>query len=138
MLEVEVLEDRSGGSAAPVLDPSGDGDDPERDRHQDVPLPPGRMPVAAEDDRDHRLGQQGEGRGDRERHRRGPSSVERDVAHRCECVERQPDGAQDVERAVVLLRRERAVERRQLGERVDRPAREQREDALLAEATAAA
>ena len=68
-LQVEAAERRRHRPLVPVLGPRGQQDRAERDRHQHVPLPPRRVPAAAEHDRDHRLGQEHERGGDGERER---------------------------------------------------------------------
>ena len=96
-------------------------DEDEGAEHENVPLPPGELPVPSPGDHDHRLGQQ------REREREGEDEpgrappVEPGVAERREPEERQAPRGEDELPAVELLRRERVVERRALGERHERP-----------------
>ena len=107
--------------------PRGEGDDSEGARHQHVPLPPGRTPVAAEGDRGHRLRQQCEGNGDGKRHGRRLPPVEEEVANRCVPVQRDSEAGERVERPVGLGRGECAIEGRQPGQRVGGPAGQQHE-----------
>jgi hypothetical protein len=68
------------------------------------------VPIAGEDDRDHRLGEQEEGRDDRQQERRWAAAVQGGVADRGERVEETSRDRQRDERAPDLLRRNRVVE----------------------------
>jgi hypothetical protein len=97
------------------------GDEPERGRHEDVPLPPRRMPAAREGDGDHRFGEQDPGRGDAEQHGRRTPPVQRSVAVRREGVEQDAGDAERELRRLRFVRRQRLVEGRDRGQRDDAP-----------------
>ena len=111
-----------------VLLPRHDRDEPEGQRHQDVPLPPRGVPVAAEGDRDHRFRKEREGNEDRERHRGRAPPEQPEVSNRCKCVERERHGGQAVKRAVRLFWRERTVEWVQVRQRIDAPGGQESEN----------
>jgi hypothetical protein len=116
VFEKEICEDGRARTAAAVFVPRGQGNDSEGGGHQHVPLPPGRMPVAAEGDRGHRLCQQGEGRRDGQRHCSSAPPVEEEIASPCVGVQRDSQRREGVDRAVGLGRRESTIERREAGE----------------------
>ena len=98
-----------------------DGDECERSEHEDVPLPPRQLPVDGPGDDDHRLCEEDERKGEREHEALPSAAVDPKEAEGGDPEERDPDGGEQVLPPVELLLGERIVQRRQLGEREDRP-----------------
>ena len=107
------------------------GDHAEREQHQHVPLPPRRLPVAAERDRDHRLGEQDERDREAEHEPRAPLPVEGEVADDREGVAGDPDDREPDERPRQPLGHDRVVDLGEEREADDRPDREQDEQRTL-------
>ena len=130
---VEVGEDLRARSLALPLAPDAPGDDRVGGEHEEVPLPPGRVPVAGDGHREHRLGEQDPAGRDGERDRRPPLREQPSVAVRGVPVE---DGADDPERDERIARRlggDGVVEGRQRAQRDDRPGDERGADAAQEE-----
>ena len=123
-LQVQAAERRRHRPLATVLGAGRQEDRAERDRHQDVPFPPRRVPAMAEHDRDHRLGQEDEGREDGERQRPFPLPIQLQVADGGERVEADGDGREQAQEGRRLLAR-RMLQDLDLAERRDRPRQDQ-------------
>ena len=74
--EVDAVEQAGPGALAHVLHVGAVVDEGEGERHQQVPLPPGGVPVAGQGDGDHGLGEQGEGGEDGDQDDRRPPPVQ--------------------------------------------------------------
>src|SRR4029078_9183024 len=103
------------------LGPREERDEQERREHEDVPLPPGDLAVPRIRDDHHRLGEQHESEGEGEHEPLLASTVEPEEAERGDAEERAADRGEDELPAVELLGEEWIVERRELGERDNRP-----------------
>ena len=102
----------------------------ERHHHQDVPEPPGQVPVRAQRHRDHRLGEQHVGRQHRQQDDRATTAVEQEAPQRRKQVERHRQRDEHQRPAGSLAGPEAGIgERRQTGERHDPPQRGEAEDA---------
>src|SRR4029079_5475223 len=121
LLLVDVAEDLRRRAFESPLAPRGNGDDAEGDQHQQVPLPPGGLPVPREGDRERRLAQKDERDEDRERERARSGPVELPVAPDPEAVGEEADDGERRERAASILRRDWVIERRQSREGDGRP-----------------
>ena len=107
-----------------ALAPDGHGDRPEGHEHQQVPLPPGGVPVAGEGHGHHRLGQQREGHRHAEQDDRPAAAVHHEVATGRVRVERQRDQpASPTSRPLARSVGVGIVERRQRGQGHQRPRR---------------
>ena len=122
------MEERRGRPLPPVLDPGAVGDEPEGDDHEQVPEPPGRLPVAADGRGQERFGQQHEGGEDGDEHHRRSGPVGEVVAQGRPQVPDAPDGRHDQQRPPGLLGRQRGVEGRHPEERHRRPGRQHHGD----------
>ena len=92
-----------------------------------MPFPPRQLPVPRPRDDHHGFGQQRECEGEREDEAGAAAAIEEDETQRGEPVQREADRREDELPAVELLGGERVVERRELGERDDRPQDHQRD-----------
>ena len=98
-LQVEPAERPGQRTAAAVFLTRPERDQPERREHQHVPFPPAELPVAAHDDRDHRLGQQDQRDGDGEEDRPAALAIQAVSAPRGEGVQRDRDDTEDRQQA---------------------------------------
>src|SRR4029079_828653 len=87
VLEVEAAERLRNRAAATVLTPHRIRDEQERRSHKHVPLPPSRVPVAREGDREQSLRQQDPRDDDRDEQEARAAAIELDVAPGSERVE---------------------------------------------------
>ncbi len=117
--------------AEPLLVPlrsRDERDQQERAEHQHVPLPPRDLPVPRPRDHDHRLGEQHEGEREGEHEPLLPPAMEAEEAEGGDPEQRDAERREDELPAVELLGGERVVERRELGERDDRPGDDERRE----------
>jgi hypothetical protein len=112
VLEVETAERFGDRAAAPVLVSHRRRHEQERSGHEQVPLPPCRVPVACERHRDERLGEQDPGREHRDEQERRAPLEQLGVAPRCERVEGAAGDREADERTGGVARWQRLVERR--------------------------
>ena len=112
-LEVQPAECSRQRAAPAVLAASTEGDRAEGQQHQQVPLPPAQMPVAAQRHGHHRLREQDERHADRQRHDATAPPIQPDVPPGGEQEECGAHRHQQRQRSDALLRRWRPVERRE-------------------------
>ena len=105
-----------------------EGHDPERRRHQQVPLPPRGVPVAGEGDRDRSLPEEDPGRRDAGEHLGRPAPVQAPVAPGGDPVEEDGRDSEPEEPAVRRVLGELPVERRDLRDGNSRPGRQNRHE----------
>ena len=103
------------------LRPGDDGDQDERGKHEQVPLPPRELPVARPCDHDHRLGEESERESESEHEPLLPPTMDAQEAEGGDPEERDPQRREEDLPAVQLLGGERVVERGDLEEREGGP-----------------
>ena len=103
------------------LRPGDDGDQDERGKHEQVPLPPRVLPVARPCDHDHRLGEESERESESEDEPLLPPTMDAQEAEGGDPEERDPERREEDLPAVQLLGGERVVERGDLEEREGGP-----------------
>ena len=129
VLEVHPCEGAFRRGLLPVFLARGDGDEDECRGHQEVPFPPGRVPVPGERDRDQRLGEQRERRGHGHDQEERAPPVETEVPPGGEPVQRHAHEREREQPAVRFAGRQGSVEWRHRGERDSGPCGQERDEA---------
>ena len=121
LFERDATEERRRGAFVPVLHLRGVRDEAEASGHQQMPLPPRRLPVTGEARGEERFREQHERRDQAQLHHRRTAQLHAVVLHGGERIQRYADAAEHDERAMRFVYVERLVERRQFEQRHDRP-----------------
>jgi hypothetical protein len=123
LVQIEPTERGDRRPRPAVLDPGRPRHEHESQQHEDVPLPPGRVPVAAERHGQQRLGEQDVCGEEGQCEGRLTTAVEVEVPPRGENVEHQTGDREDPEHGAGAILAQEAVQRWHPGERTGRPRR---------------